>query len=367
MKVLLIITDKTGLQYHRQIAPHQAIKRQVMATIDFTQDISMISDTDLASYDIVHYIRKIGEHESTKLIYNRCKALGCKLVFDLDDYPHLSQDHPMFKLWAVQNTSRLIKESLINCDIVTTTTERLKEYLITQTDKPIYVLPNAIDKTDQQWNEELIPSPLIRFGWIGGNHHLNDIKIMKDDITKVYKKLKGFQLCQSLSATREGMEIERIFSCDYKYITTNYSDYLKQINFHFNYEMGFHQPYKRILTTEIKDYATLYNHIDIALIPLRYNNFNSFKSELKLVEAGAKGKAAIVSKVPPYDSFPDDCVEFITDNNGGWFKAIRKLLHDPDYRKEKALKLKSYIDKNFNIDEIAKKRIEIYKSLIGNK
>ena len=132
--------------------------------------------------------------------------------------------------------------------------------------------------------------------------------------------------------------------------------------------VAFNKPYRRLWGKDVRNYGTLYNDVDVCLVPLLDNTFNNCKSELKIVEAGAMGKAVICSDVAPYNKWIQDGVNGLliphSQNHMGWFAAIRKLVLNPDMAKSMAAELQKTIKENFDIDVHNKKRDELLKSLV---
>lgn len=399
MNILLIVNGNSGLQYHRQSVPHEVLKAKYSSDVtwSFTMEPEKLDAETLQPFDIVHVLREAVKSQPQQIrkdrkgnyvvspadgeallrqdqkVIDTIKEAGKKLVFDIDDNWQLPTYHGLWdsnRAFAVEKrTNNILKQA----DAVTTTTQHFADYISTVTGSPVHVLPNAIDKKDPQWNKVNITSPLVRFGWIGGTHHREDIKLLQTGISQAYRELDGFQFCLSFNYNDEYLHHEKIFSNNYN-VTDDYRKYLiDQLNQiragkagtfvgeHFTY----HQPYRRLWSKPANEYGTLYNEIDVSLVPLRSNNFNKYKSELKLVEAGAMGKAAIVTRVKPYDHFPEECIHFVNENdmNEGWIDAIDQMMNK-DYRDQKAKNLEEYCNEHYDVEKIAEKRYKLYCSLL---
>jgi glycosyltransferase involved in cell wall biosynthesis len=113
----------------------------------------------------------------------------------------------------------------------------------------------------------------------------------------------------------------------------------------------------------VDEYYQLYRYADICLIPLVNSKFNRNKSNLKILEAANLGLPVVVSAVDPYLGFPDDLVNYVS-NQTQWYKYIRHLVSDPSYRDAQGAALKEYCDNVYNFDKINEQRIELLKSLV---
>jgi glycosyltransferase involved in cell wall biosynthesis len=120
-----------------------------------------------------------------------------------------------------------------------------------------------------------------------------------------------------------------------------------------------------------------YNELDLLLVPLQSNDFNSCKSELKFVEAGMMGVAVMASNFGPYTigstSFFEkggkvnenaNCV--LIDNNRAhkeWAKSIEKLVKNPEYIDKLKENMHNHILENYDIRKVTKERAEWYKQI----
>jgi glycosyltransferase involved in cell wall biosynthesis len=110
-----------------------------------------------------------------------------------------------------------------------------------------------------------------------------------------------------------------------------------------------------------------YNFVDVALAPLKETTFNKCKSELKIIEAAAMGKALIASDVYPYNEIlrhGENALVVKESRKRDWYKAIKTLTNDADMRQSLAANLKNDIAKQFDIDYWGKVRFELYQKLL---
>lgn len=421
MKILLIVTGDTGLQYHRQIVPHKVLHRNHGHEVRIVHDFDKVSDLELEYFDIVQFIRQISITGRTKEIIDRCHATGCKVVFDIDDNYNLPSDHGILVEKSLLANCRKykqergielndyerkqipykeyisnVREAIQYADLVTTTTEHLRNFI-----GKGEIIPNCIDMQEEQWQTKAEQSDKLRFGWIGGLWHEKDLELIKQSIGYVYsdKSLLNYQFVLG------GFNVEDNFqhhvsefhknNPPYMYLSNpcykarlneiqNRSQYLRYedilsdnkrmlSNDHKRYlentiKSDFHTPesYRRVWGKSINQYATIYDTIDISLAPLRSNVFNNSKSELKVIEAAAKKKAIIVSDCLPYSVFPNDTVYKIAtyDNQKGWYKAVKKFLNNRQMVDDYAGKIQEYVTIHYNLDKWTELRVELYESIL---
>jgi hypothetical protein len=349
MNILLVITGHTGLQYHRQISPHIVMDRTVgteLCNISSTDNFDMYPDSQLKNIQIVYFLRAISMSGVSKEVVERCHRAGAKVILDIDDYWQLPSDHGMASEMKGKNLRQNTEEALKYSDAVFTTTE-----IFAQKIKPfnsnVYVFPNCIDSQQQQWATPSVYSDKIRFGWIGGVWHLLDINLLSKSMARVYtdKKLNAIEII--LGGYTENDQYKR------------YADILS------GYKKD-NPKFVKVKGTDYNHYGTIYDHIDVSLVPLRNDMFSRFKSPLKLVESGAKNKCVIASSVLPYSVFPKNTFYPINDNDNGngWHRAIKHLYIDGELRKELAFNLREYCEKNFKAEDHAYRRYQTYKFII---
>ena len=134
-------------------------------------------------------------------------------------------------------------------------------------------------------------------------------------------------------------------------------------------------------TRDIWNYATLYDEIDVLLVPLVDNQFNACKSELKMIEASVKGKPIIVSDVNPYKLCAISAIEkggglnpegnciLVNNQKGskGWAKAITKMVRDKQLRDTITTNIAKLTadGAKYNLYKVTDDRSEIYKKILG--
>jgi glycosyltransferase involved in cell wall biosynthesis len=299
-----------------------------------------ITDEELAEkkYDIV-YINRIWENND--LIELR-KKYGFKLVVDVDDYWILNHDHLMFDSFNASGfASRLIRQ-MKEADLVTCTHERLAE-AVSVHNPNVLIVPNAIPYRHGQFNGERFATDAVKIFWAGGITHDQDLKILQAPI----KKLTG-NVQMVLGGYADSNDTE-------KYYWRRMANY-----FTANKTL----PYTLFRGREVFEYYDLFKYADIMLIPLVRNNFNKYKSNIKILEAAGKAMPVVVSAVHPYLDFPNDVVNYVKDRED-WLKHINKLVNDKDLRDEQGARLHEFCQKHYNFYDINQKRQDAFQDLIS--
>lgn len=268
------------------------------------------------------------------------EKMQLKIAMDLDDHWYIPVQH-INHASAVKDQNELKTLMLIDvADVVICTTKRLADQVI-QYNKNVWIIPNAIPfdgPGSETFKPIAKPEGEVRFGWVGGVSHLRDMQTISG-LFRAYPKL-NFTLCGYYNVTG----------------IPNVWDKLEAICS----QNGRNKNYKRRQTLKFSAYMNHYNHFDVALAPLEATAFNSFKSGLKIYEAGAKKCACIVSAVPPYTDEEAPVTYCKTSND--WKQAIKKHM-DRDYAQQQGEKLYQWVKEHHDMADTNKIREHLFKLL----
>ncbi len=377
IKVLLITSPRlTGLNYHRQIVPFtnlDCVDSMAYPVWDFNW-----TDDFLKGFQMVSFLRTIDLNGKTNEIIERLKKLGIKIHFDIDDYWVLPVNHTLYQNFKLQNVSAQVIEALKGSDLITTSTKHLAN-VIKQHNENVYVLANAINPEEEQWQEIKADNDLLRFGYIAGVHHIADIEILKPNFDKLFKDKQSYGKFQIAPAgfnlnqheDKQSMNpyydyVEKVFTDNYKHIKDKeYVNYLKCYNPTDN-DKTFDKPYRRLWGLDTFNYGKLYNLIDVSLVPLHQSMFSACKSELKLIEAGFMKKAVIVSNVKPYDELAtkENSVLIEPSRNGiDWYVQMRNLIKEPERAKDLGEAMYESVKDKYDIKTVNIERKQILERL----
>jgi glycosyltransferase involved in cell wall biosynthesis len=142
--------------------------------------------------------------------------------------------------------------------------------------------------------------------------------------------------------------------------------------------------YIRRWTLPLTQYGKHYDYCDVCLAPIdlvdvhttdkgqvikRVNLFNEVKSELKIIEAGMKKKCLIAQDFGIYKQLIKNGVTgiLVSDNKDGWYKAMRKVIQEPEYREMLANNLHEYVKEKYELKNVTSDRASAYKEILANK
>lgn len=262
---------------------------------------------------------------------HRMKEQGVKLVMDIDDLPFLNPDHYLFNDFKKSGMTNHIIANLKLADVVMTTTPLLASKLLGY-NKNIVVVRNALPFDSDQFiisKDKSSKSPVV---WVGGASHVDDLKLVKGVDFKLPPTLCGDALIPG-----QGMNQWNIIKADHPK-----SEYKKGV--------------------KEAEYMSLYDGHAISIAPLENNMFNSCKSNLKVLESGAKGLPIICSKVEPYFNSIDKDFVFYAENKSEWSLLVNDLIKHKSYREDKGLALSEHVRLQYNLRDANLLRKQIIES-----
>ena len=356
MKIAVLPLNNDGCSHYRIKKPYTAMNDKEIIffqdkDIETPEFLNFLEQSDYVlcrqyhDKAILNILDPLFSHKDSK----RKKPLNVILdmdddVFDIDPYSDAYQvfgieevKHGDQWLWkdganidikANKAYHNSLERFLIRADIVTVSTERLKEKY-SKYNSNVIVVPNAIDPKD--W---VVPNfkshKEIRIGWTGGTSHYSDWYEIKDDIERLAKEYPRIKFVIG------GTKFDGIF----KNIKEEQVEYWGWVD------------------ATGHGYRVAMMDLDLAIIPLKDSQFNSNKSCIKFYEFSSLKVPTICSNVPPYsDEAPK---ESLTNN---FYETIKYYLENKTRATEMAEKNFNWVSKNRNQDKISK---ELYKKLVDN-
>ena len=400
IKVLVVPSDRTGVGKFRSVDPH--IFLQNLYGEDFHVDIVYEPNYDdqefWFQYQIVSYHRSIGaDFDKANTLIKWLNSKGIITVCDIDDYWMPGKEHPIHDIIRFNKINEKIVENLRVSKYVTTTTSLFADE-IKKMNPNVFVLPNAINPKEGQFNEPTLESNKLRIGWLGGSSHLHDIQLLDQSFNKLLplKDKIQYVLCgfdtrgtvtEINSKTGEHnkrnilphetvwAKYENIFTQNHLIISEEYKKYLLDYT-QDEYVNANDESYLRVWTKPVNSYARNYSKFDVSLAPIKNHMFNRMKSQLKVIEAGFYKKALIATNLGPYTidlkhclnngSFVDGNAMLVDENrnHSDWAKYIEKLVKNPNLVKDMGERLYETVKDTYDLNKVTKDRAEFYKSII---
>lgn len=398
IRVLVLPSDRTGVGKFRSVEPHIFLQNKYSEDfhVDIDYEPKVNDDNFWKNYDIVHFHRTITkDYVSTPKLIEKLHKMGIVTIADIDDYWLPTREHPAHAMIMNNKLHEKIMDNLRAAQYVTTTTSLFAQE-IKKLNKNVFVLPNAINPNEPQFQEKTLPSDKLRFGWLGGSSHLWDLKLLEGNFSKISNLkdqydlyLCGFDVRGTVTEIdqRTGQqkqrpikpeetvwaEYEKIFTNNYQFVDENYKNFLLSYKQEQYNDENF---YHRVWTLPVTSYAKNYSKFDVSLAPIKNHIFNRMKSQLKVIEAGFYKKAIIASDVGPYTidlthslqngNFVDGNALLVKEhrNHGDWSKFMKKLIQNPSWAEDLGERLYETVSKTYDLNIVTDTRAQIYKSLV---
>ncbi|OOQ57157.1 glycosyltransferase family protein [Mucilaginibacter pedocola] len=323
MDILGLVGKDSGPGFHRVLMP-----LLMMPGLN-TRITNFADEAELAKgYHTVYYNRHVDDS-----VVNLCIKKGLKIAVDVDDHWHLPPSHIAYHDYRRNSFAAIQKRHIQQADVVTTTHERLAEQIY-PFNKNVVVLPNAIPHHTEYFPVCHTPGERIRLFWQGSITHQADMRLLAPAI-------KGIQHHAELN--RQLMMV----LCGY----TKHPAWDAMVS---TYTNGLKLKGAIMPAASPFEYYRNYGLADICLAPLAKNAFNSFKSNLKVLEAAHSALPVITSKVHPYLGLPVLYANKPTD----WLTHIRALVNDEAMRKELGQHLQAHCAQHYDFDTINQQRRE---------
>jgi glycosyltransferase involved in cell wall biosynthesis len=330
--------DGFGPSYHRIYTPLKNIfgVENILITNRLTDERLEKSKCD------VLFFNRIPPGNTIEEVIEGREKYGYKIVVDMDDHFQLDAGHIMHDYYQQHNISNMILQALTIADAVTVTHEKLGEAL-TAYNSNIWVLPNAICNSFEQFSIDRQPSDKVRLFWQGSITHEKDINILKYPLCRISNDSLRDKIMMVMAGYHEGEATWQRMAHDYT--------------------AGLNIPGSILPGGKVEDYYQNYKFADVALVPLVQSRFNSYKSNLKVLEAANMGIPVVVSNVEPYaDVFPPEFVNYVRSQKD-WYANIKKLVTNERFRYEQGQALRTWCNLYYNFDHINSSRFDLFKSL----
>lgn len=235
-----------------------------------------------------------------------------------------------------------VKKTVEKADLITVTTDRLANVFKVYNPN-IRVLPNCVDLS--QWNRLDIRrknQDEIRIAWAGGHSHWEDLFMIREplrDIAAKYPNVKILMVGYMPVSMQKDYRPGQIEFCPW-------------------------------VETPAHPYRLAALDIDIAVIPLAQNEFNSSKSTIKWVEFSSLEIPSVTSYVAPYDTIQDtDDVDkgvFVDKNDPqAWFEGIELLIRNEELRKKYGRIAREFVKQNYDINTQYRQWISAYEEVLS--
>ncbi|WP_413441545.1 hypothetical protein [Synechococcus sp. MIT S1220] len=229
---------------------------------------------------------------------------GIPLIADLDD--NLWQANQA--IWSRRRLT-LLGSFLRHAQVITCSTENLRQMLSTMFPSQRVRLIKNYAPEQRRSNAASVNSEKIRIGWTGAPW------TRPKDLEQLRPLAHWIATKPTLQLVHVGHRVGRLSFAHALELEDNQVEYYP-----------------------LQSYISYLNHLnfEIGLAPLRAGGFNSYKSELKLLEYASQGIAWIASDVDPYRDLCDEWkwTGRLAANPNDWIKHLKQLLDEKMFCKE---------------------------------
>jgi len=342
--LLPILAPGSGCSYHRLSLPlHE------MGLTD-EQFLGKNLFEEIIKCKILWFNRTPGNLNPESLIALK-KKYGFKIVMDLDDHWVLHPKHNLTRIWRLSDMQKTIPTFLEIADTVIVTTSLLADK-VHPINSNVHVIPNALPYGTGQFINARLESEFLRFLYAGGGSHLHDLKELERPLFKTSNN-PAFKMAQFILCGYHAVEGHPESAIEWNKMEHAFNSNNKLRN------------YVRRTTLPLEEYMHHYWHSDVAIIPLENNTFNPYKSNLKILEAGANDSAVIVSDVEPYSSFPNRDLLMFAHNTKTWYEHLEYCVKNPNFVIERGKALGEFVRDKYDLTKVNVYRKQLFESLIN--
>jgi glycosyltransferase involved in cell wall biosynthesis len=375
MRILVIpVRDvDSGINKYRLIDPHVRLQNLFPKDyyVEFGVDSDILNTQKVLTFDALFYHAALEQVDVIVQQTEVLKTLGVKIILDIDDYWDYHPSHPYYHLGKHIKLKEKTVKGVRKANMVITTTQHFADK-IKKINPNVFVVPNSIDVNEKQFQIVEDKHDKVHVGYVAGVSHLEDIKLLRGVLTSVSKKpvqmqLCGFNVTKETGPTSTWLKMEQAFTDNHNLRDKHFIEYLFQFEDKIPYPYQDDMEYRRVWTKSIHTYMHLYDPLDICLAPLQSFDFNTCKSNLKMLEAGSKKKPIIVSGVEPYldGVHGKNCLVVEPKKEHKlWVKYVNQLIDSPQMRLDLGESLYEYVTTKFNLDYTTIMRAEVYKKLL---
>jgi len=327
--------NKSGSGQWRLIHPLKYIERlgHTVSIADTSEDAKTVVST-LVDYDII-IPQGVVDVEALKILLGLKYEYGIKIVIDFDDMIEVTPDNPNYKDHEIWDASPILQSFTKFADAVTTTNEHLAKYLRKFNEK-VFILPNYMDLEYWQLPIQKNETDKVRICYVGSCTHLLDIEMVAPALKKILK--------------RYGDKVELLMVGDLRW-----REVFKGYN---NVDC--------LLGVPFENYASRLNGLgmDIGIAPLRDNEFNRCKSNIKWMENTIAGGVTVASPTVYSETIKHGVDGFIASSTEEWVKYLSELIENKDLRDSVHSRAYSEVVGTYSWEKNIKKWEKVYKDVL---
>ncbi len=326
---------------------HPSLYGKIVPYVINENDLKQINKRSFLSnktYDCIIVQRDVLDEDFSKILVNRSKEQGIKLIYEIDDdLLNIDKTHPEYKKYLCKR--KVIEYLIKNADLITVSTDYLKKQL-SPLNNNVQVIRNALN--EQLWfnppNRIRDKNNEINIGYMGSFTHDTDLLIVKEVIKNLQNKFAkknikfNFYVVGGVNANNNESWFKKVEIPSNKNHYPQFVQWLKKIS-----------------------------NWDFAIVPLADTNINQSKSEIKYLDYTALNLAAVYSDVGPYPNLIKNGFNGLLVKNNDtnqWESQINKLINNPKLRKDIRINAQKDLMENYLIKYRTKIWYDTIKMLV---
>lgn len=333
--ILLICPDTNdSTSLYRGAGPYYALERDNEGINILVSDAKNMNAGVWPNFQYPHimvYQRPFRNDDAT--LIDAAKSFGVKVIIDFDDDLFCVQrDNPVVALYENPNTKKALVDCCNLADVVTVSTEHLKNSFIKNTgadpDKFV-VIRNGFDQRWVQhfWNHGDRKKIVT---WRGSNTHRRDCMEVKDAFLQYMKEQP-----------------------EYKAVMYGWTNDV------FTYELPFDRYYTSTLPVIAyqKHIHSIHGHLGI--VPLLDNEFNRAKSNIGFIELVSSGHMCIAKNLPEFSN----AGAMVYETQDEFYNLLTRFTNDFEASMTVWRNQFRYLLENLTLKQPNELRLEVIKAL----
>ena len=286
--------------------------------------------------DILHFFRSAKETYPDKKLITECDDW----MFDLPAYNVASNPYK-----PGSEKERIAFEQFELSDAIIVSTSFLKEKLgVLFPEKPIHIIPNAIDFDiwDVVKSDGKLPKKegVVRIHYSGCGNHNGDLEIIKPVLLALLDEFPNLEIIMAAE-----------FEC-FKDVTNPRFIIPRDANGNQRWETIQNYP------AMVKGWGS-----DIGIAPLRDNDFNRAKSNLRWLENSALKIPTVCSNVRPFAESVKEGEGYLCSTKQDWYAKLKDLILHPELREAIGLNAYNRTKTDFNMTTVSEGYAKLLKEI----
>lgn len=291
--------------YHVQTRPWWDVSWKRLS--EFWRNLRLI--VSLRKGDVLYAQRTVYQIDFMLMVLLRRWLFKGKYVFDIDDAIFLEKAH------VSQKTQLMVRYAAL----VIASNEDLKKYVL-QYNQNVFLIPTLLNTDQTHRPPSQGVSPRIRIGWTGTAVHYDNLMLVIQPLQRLVDEGYPIEFIQ----VGGGDRIHGLLTSVKGLIVTYISN------------LAWDDPVQS---------ARYVGQFDIGIAPLQKTEWNRGKDMWKTKEYMACEAVVVISNWGEgVRAFKDGVNGLIADTEEDWYRILKRLILDADYRKQIAVGGKSYVE-----------------------